>query len=114
MIATSELRSDSRYTTTALVRRLLLEHGKAHWRLYAIAFALMGIAAACTATIAYLMRDFINFAYLSRNFKGITAIGLVFLGVFTVRGLALYGQAVLMSRIGNRIAAGNQKRLFEK
>jgi len=110
----SELRSDSRYTTTTLVRRLLLEHGKAHWRLYAVAFALMGIGAACTASIAYLMRDFINFAYLSRNFKGITAISIVFLVVFTVRGLALYGQAVLMSRIGNRIAAGNQKRLFEK
>jgi ATP-binding cassette subfamily B protein len=114
MIATSELRPDSRYTTATLVRRLLLEHGKTHWHLYAVAFALMGIAAACTALVAYLMRDFINFAYLSRNFKGITAIGIVCLVVFTLRGFALYGQAVLMSRIGNRISAGNQKRLFEK
>src|SRR3954447_22360417 len=105
----SELQPDSRYTTTTLVRRLLLEHGKAHWRLYAVAFALMGVAAACTAGIAYLMRDFINFAYLSRNFKGIMAIGIVFLFTFTLRGLTLYGQVVLMSRIGNRIAAGNQK-----
>jgi subfamily B ATP-binding cassette protein MsbA len=114
MIATSELQPDSRYTTATLVRRLLLEHGKAHWRLYAVAFALMGIAAACTALVAYLMRDFVNFAYLSRDFKGITAISVVFLAVFTLRGFALYGQAVLMSRIGNRISAGNQKRLFEK
>jgi subfamily B ATP-binding cassette protein MsbA len=109
-----EAEQDDRYTTPALVRRLLLEHGAAHWRMYALAFALMGIGAACTAIVAYLMRDFINFAYLSRNFKGVTAIGFVCLGVFTVRGLSLYGQAVLMSRIGNRISAGNQKRLFEK
>jgi ATP-binding cassette, subfamily B, bacterial MsbA len=114
MIATSELRPDSRYTNTTLVRRLFLEHGKTHWRLYAFAFALMGVAAACTAIVAYLMRDFINFAYLSRNFKGISAISIVILVIFTVRGFALYGQAVLMSRIGNRIAAGNQRRLFEK
>jgi ATP-binding cassette, subfamily B, bacterial MsbA len=105
---------DSRYTTRALVRRLLLEHGTAHWRLYACAFALMAIAAACTAIVAYLMGDFINYAYLSKNFKGITAIGIICLVVFTVRGLSLYGQAVLMSRIGNRISAGNQKRVFDK
>ncbi|MDB5601081.1 MAG: transporter ATP-binding protein, partial [Xanthobacteraceae bacterium] len=110
----SQFEPDSRYTTPALVRRLLLEHGAVHWRMYAVAFLLMGIGAACTAIIAYLMRDFINFAYLSKNFKGVTAIGLVSLGVFTVRGLSLYGQAVLMSRIGNHISAGNQKRLFEK
>jgi subfamily B ATP-binding cassette protein MsbA len=110
----SQFEPDSRYTTPALVRRLLLEHGATHWRMYAVAFVLMGIGAACTAIIAYLMRDFINFAYLSKNFKGVTAIGLVSLGVFTVRGLSLYGQAVLMSRIGNHISAGNQKRLFEK
>jgi ATP-binding cassette subfamily B protein len=105
---------DDRYTTRALVRRLLLEHGTAHWRLYACAFALMAIAAASTAIVAYLMGDFINYAYLSKNFKGITAIGIICLVVFTVRGLALYGQAVLMSRIGNRISAGNQKRVFDK
>ena len=109
-----EAAQDSRYTTPVLVRRLLLEHGAAHWRMYAVAFILMGIGAACTAIIAYLMRDFINFAYLSKNFKGVTAIGFVVLGIFAVRGLSLYGQAVLMSRIGNRISAGNQKRLFEK
>jgi ATP-binding cassette, subfamily B, bacterial MsbA len=110
----SQLLPDSRYTTRALVRRLLLEQGAAHWRLYACAFVLMAIAAACTAIIAYLMGDFINFAYLHKNFKGITAIGIVCLVVFTVRGASLYGQAVLMSRIGNRISAGNQRRLFEK
>src|ERR1043166_9216544 len=105
--------ADSRYTARALVRRLLLEHGAAHWRPYAFAVVLMAIGAACTALIAYLMGDFINHAYLHKNFKGITAIGGVFL-VFTLRGAALYGQAVILSRIGNRISATNQKRLFAK
>src|SRR5438128_2274087 len=104
---------DARYTTPKLVRRLLLEHGAVYWRMYAVAFVLMAIGAGCTALIAYLMRDFINFAYLSKNFKGVTALGLVVLGIFVVRGLSLYGQAVLMSRIGNRISASNQKQLFE-
>jgi ATP-binding cassette, subfamily B, bacterial MsbA len=105
---------DSRYTTPALVRRLLLEHGAAHWRLYAFAFVLMAVGAACTAAIAYLMGDFINQAYLHKNFKGIALIGGICLVVFTLRGAALYGQAVILSRIGNRISASNQKRLFAK
>src|SRR5947199_375430 len=29
-------------------------------------------------------------------------------------GDAFYGQAVLLSRIGNRISAGNQRRMFDK
>jgi ATP-binding cassette subfamily B protein len=105
---------DSRYTTPALLRRLLLEHGAAHWRLYAFAVVLMGIGAACTALIAYLMGDFINQAYLHKNFQGIALIGGICAAIFAIRGGALYGQAVILSRIGNRISASNQKRLFAK
>jgi ATP-binding cassette subfamily B protein len=105
---------DARYTTPVLVRRLLLEHGAAHWRLYAFAFVLMAVGAACTALVAYLMGDFINQAYLHKNFHGIALIGGTCVALFMLRGGALYGQAVILSRIGNRISASNQKRLFAK
>ena len=45
---------DQRYRAPVLIRRLFLEQGLSHWRRYAIAFALMGIAAGCTALSAYL------------------------------------------------------------
>jgi subfamily B ATP-binding cassette protein MsbA len=114
MTAANELLPDSRYTTATLVRRLFVEHALVHWRLYAVAFALMGVGAACTAFSAYLLRDFINQAYLDRNFNGILVIGCITLAIFMLRGFALYGQAVLMSRIGNRISAANQRRMFHK
>ena len=114
MIATTQLAPDSRYTTAAMVRRLFLEHALAHRRLYALAFALMAIAAACTAFTAYLLGDFINQAYLHKNFHGILILGLITIAVFMVRGAALYGQAVILSRIGNRISAANQRRMFAK
>ena len=111
---TTQLEPDSRYTTAALIRRLLFEHALIHWRLYAIAFVLMAIAAGCTALIAYLLGDFINQAYVHKNFHNILILGAVTIAVFTLRGGALYGQAVLLSRVGNRISAANQKRMFDR
>jgi len=113
-MTTTTLEPDSRYTTAALIRRLLFEHALIHWRLYAIAFVLMAIAAGCTALIAYLLGDFINQAYVHKNFHNILILGAVTIVVFTLRGGALYGQAVLLSRVGNRISAANQKRMFDR
>src|SRR5258705_8894592 len=113
-MTTTTLEPDSRYTTAALIRRLLFEHALVHWRLYTLAFVLMAIAAGCTAITAYLLGDFINQAYLHKNFHNILILGGITIAVFTVRGAALYGQAVLLSRVGNRISAANQKRMFDK
>src|SRR5689334_14654172 len=106
--------ADERYSALALIRRLLTEQGLTHWRLYAIAFVLMAVAAGCTALIAYLLGDFINQAYVHKNFHNILVLGAVTIAVFTVRGGALYGQAVLLSRVGNRISATNQRRMFDR
>jgi ATP-binding cassette subfamily B protein len=114
MTITPQLVPDSRYTTATLVRRLLFEHALTHWRLYALSFVLMAIAAGCTAFTAYLLGDFVNQAYLHKNFHNILVLGAITIAVFTVRGAALYGQAVLLSRVGNRISAANQKRMFDK
>ena len=111
---TTQLEPDSRYTTAALIRRLLFEHALVHWRLYAVAFVLMAVAAGSTAFTAYLLGDFINQAYVHKNFHNILILGCITLAIFTVRGAALYGQAVLLSRIGNRISAANQKRMFDR
>jgi ATP-binding cassette subfamily B protein len=111
---TTQLEPDSRYTTAALIRRLLFEHALVHWRLYAVAFVLMAVAAGCTAFTAYLLGDFINQAYVHKNFHNIVILGAITLAIFTVRGAALYGQAVLLSRVGNRISAANQKRMFDR
>jgi len=105
---------DERYGALALIRRLLTEHGLVHWRKYAIAFVLMAIAAGCTAISAYLVGDVINQAYLNRNFPGILVLGAVTAGLFLVKGLATYGHSVMLSRIGNRIIAANQRALFAK
>jgi ATP-binding cassette subfamily B protein len=102
------------YTTMSLVRRLLSEQGLAHWKKYLVAFVLMGIAAAATAFSAYLIGQVVNEAYVDRNFSGVLTLGIVTLLLFATKGFATYGQAVMLSRIGNRIIAINQAKVFRK
>jgi subfamily B ATP-binding cassette protein MsbA len=102
------------YGTPAMVRRLLTQYGLGHWRRYAVAFTLMAIVAACTALSAYLIGDIVNQAYIHRDFSAILAIGGATVLIFIIKGLATYGQAVMLSRIGNRIVAENQQRMFDK
>ena len=98
----------------ALVRRLLLEQAAAQWRRYALAFAMMAVAASSTSLGAYLIGDVINQAYVHKNLPGIIALALVTAGLFTIKGMATYGQAVMLARIGNRIIADNQRRMFAR
>jgi subfamily B ATP-binding cassette protein MsbA len=105
---------DERYRATTLVRRLLTEQGLVHWKKYAVAFTLMAISAACTALSAYLIGDVINQAYVNRNLPGIVILGGITAALFAVKGVATYGHSVLLSHIGNRIIANNQRAVFAK
>jgi len=105
---------DGRYGAYVLVRRLLIEQGLQHWRKYLIAFILMGVAAGATALSAYLIGTVINEAYISRNFPGIVFLGGVTVALFACKGLATYGFSVMLSRVGNRIIADNQRAVFAK
>ena len=105
---------DERYRPFALIRRLLAEQGLVHWRKYAVAFTLMAISAGCTALSAYLIGDVINQAYVNHNLAGIVILGGITAALFTVKGLATYGHSVLLSQIGNRIVANNQRSVFGK
>jgi ATP-binding cassette, subfamily B, bacterial MsbA len=106
--------AEERYGALPLVRRLLAEQGLVHWRKYAIAFTLMAVAAGCTAFSAYLIGDVINQAYVNRSLPGIIVIGAITVVLFSVKGLATYGHSVMLSRIGNRIVADNQRAVFSK
>ncbi len=101
-------------TAIQLIRRLVTEYAAEHWVKYTIAFSLMGIAAACTAACAYLMGTVVNEAYVNRSFPGIVSLGFLTMAIFAAKGAASYGQAVMMSRIGNRIIAENQQRVFDR
>lgn len=95
----------------ALVRRLFAEFAYRHRDRYALAFALMAVAAACTAASAYLIGEVVNYAFGDRSMSKIVTLAGVTVALFATKGLATYGHAVIMARIGNRIIAENQRRM---
>lgn len=97
-----------------LVYRVLREQGREHWKNYAAIAALMGVAAAATAIFAYLFAHVINDVYFRRSFSEVAALAVVIMLLFTVKGFATYGHAVLLARVGNGITAENQQRVFDK
>jgi ATP-binding cassette subfamily B protein len=90
----------------------MTEQALGQWKRYAVAFALMAVSAGATAFGAYLIGDVINAAYVDRNLPGIISLAMIAVLTFTVKALATYGHAVMMSRIGNRIIAKNQRQMF--
>ncbi len=78
------------------------------------AFTLMAVAAGCTAFSAYLIGDVVNEGYVGKNLTTIFILGGVTVALFATKGLATYGHSVMLSRIGNRIVADNQRRVFAK
>jgi subfamily B ATP-binding cassette protein MsbA len=101
-------------SSLGLIWRLLSDYGFSRWRRYAVAMGLMGFAASATALTAYLAGDVINQAYVNHNFQAVIQVSLLIMLVFTLRGAAVYGHSVMLSRIGNGIVAENQRRLFSK
>src|SRR5258707_6064505 len=92
-----------------LVRRLLSEHALVHWRLYAIAFVLMAVSAACTAVSAHILGDAINKAYFHRHFSLIVTLSVIIVPLFSLKGAPSYGPAVLLSRLGGPLLSGKPR-----
>ncbi len=96
-----------------MLRRLFVEHGRAHIKSYAIAGLLMAVGAAATAVSAYLLKPVLNNMVDADGFKTLRALAWGVFGLFALRGLATWGYMVVLSRTGNKIVADVQTRLYD-
>ncbi len=103
----------------AMVRRLLAEHGAAHGTAYAVSLALMAIGAGTSVLSVFLLRPIVNgmmdmHAVNAGAFKSLRILALSVGALYIVRGVATFGQLVIMSRTGNRIVAAIQARVYDR
>ncbi|MEM0922802.1 MAG: ABC transporter transmembrane domain-containing protein, partial [Pseudomonadota bacterium] len=97
----------------SLLWRLIAETGWAHRWSYAAALALMMVVSAMTASVALITGPMFETLFREQSLAPFQRIAGLILIVFILRGLALYGQTVLLARIGNRVVAGLQHRLYD-
>lgn len=97
----------------AVIRRVLSENGRDYLRDYVLAIFFLLAIAATTAFSAWIMRDVIDELFYRQRFYLIPVICGAIIVAFTVRGLATYGQAVILAKIGNNLDARYQRRIFD-
>ena len=74
----------------------------------------MGLAAVSTAARAWLMEPVLDRIFVARDASLLFAIGAVALALALVKGLADYGENVLMTRVSQRVIADVQIALFAR
>ena len=95
--------------SNATLRRLLTDQGSKHWKGYAFAFAMMGLIALTTSLSAWIIGKIINEVFVGRRLAAVWEITAAIVVIYTVKGLATYGQQVVLSRVGNSIVADVQQ-----
>src|SRR6516165_5273747 len=100
--------------SAALVGRLARDFMRPHAKSIVVAFVLMGLAAGSTAGRAWLMEPVLDRIFVAREGSLLLLIAGGALVLAIVKGLADYGEAVLMTRVGQRVIADVQIALFAR
>jgi ATP-binding cassette, subfamily B, bacterial MsbA len=102
----------TRQTTRQLFARLFRDHIR-HYRGYLLLAVLaMMVAAGATAGFAKLIEPILDDIFIAKNAAALWPIALAVVGVFVLRGLANYAEAVCMSHTGQGIIRDLQNRMF--
>jgi len=99
--------------TREVVRRIFSENWHAYRGRYALAVLCMVLVAVTTAASAYIIKIIVNDVFEKRDIEMAWIVGSIVLAIFVVKGLAGFGQDVILNRIGNNIIARYQRRAYD-
>ena len=102
------------HSTWVLVRRLFRESMRPHLKQVVIAVICMITGAAANAGYAMLMDPVVNHIFTERRADFLWPLAIAVLSTFTIKSVANYFEAVLLSQVGLRIIADMQARLFKQ
>jgi ATP-binding cassette subfamily B protein len=97
----------------AVIRRIISENGREYAWHYAGAVLCLVSIAATTAFAAWVMRDVVDEIFYRQRSDLIVLICVAIIVAFAIRGMATYGQSVILAKVGNNLVARYQKRIFD-
>ena len=97
-----------------LLRRLLSVFLRPHLPTLGFALACMGVVAATTAANAWLMQPMLDRVFVAHDERLLLVIPAAIVALAFLKGIANYGQTVLMSKVGFRVVADIQSSLFAR
>ncbi len=101
-----------RAQTFALVRRLFRTHVRRNLGLIGLAMVTMSLAAGSTAGLVYMVKVVLDSVFVEHNREILPWVAGTVFGLFALRGLSVFVQTLLMSKLSFHIVAGLQTELF--
>ena len=96
-----------------IVKRILSENFARYRGTYVFAIMCMVVVSGMTAYSAYIIKNVVNDVFDKRDLNAAYTIAGIILIIFFLRGIAAFGQDVLLNRIGNNIIATYQRRVYD-
>ena len=112
VIVGTKLENVLNQSTKTLVGRLLREHVRQYASRFVLALSMMIVVAVSTASLAKLMEPVLDEVFTEKNRDQLMLVASLVLLTFVVKGLANFGQQVVMEGVTQRIVADVRKRLF--
>ncbi len=106
--------TENKVRSLVLVRRLAHDFMRRHSGKIALALVCMGVAAASTALRAWLMEPVLDRIFVARDGSLLWLIAGFALALALLKGVADYGESVLMTRVGLRVITDVQTDLFAR
>ncbi|MBL8642934.1 MAG: ATP-binding cassette domain-containing protein [Rhodospirillaceae bacterium] len=94
-------------------RRLIQDAVMPYLGQFLLAGICMLVVAASTAALAWLMDPVVNKVFVERRGDLLWAVGLAVFASFAFKGVAAYGQSIIMTRVGQSILTDLQNKLFQ-
>ncbi len=93
--------------------RRLLQYIKPYQMKLILAMICMVFVALCTAGSAWLVQPAMDKIFIDKSMRMLFLIPLLIVGLYLVKGIFYYGQAYLMSYVGQRIVADFREKLYD-
>jgi ATP-binding cassette, subfamily B, bacterial MsbA len=100
------------HSTWVLFRRLFKEGVRPYVAQVVAAVFCMAVGAAATAGYALLMDPVVNRIFVEKRMEYLWPLAIAVLATFAAKSACDYGEAVLLSKVGLRVIADMQNRLF--
>lgn len=99
-------------TSKDLLKRILKEYLAPYKSQVFLSLFLMLIVGAAAAGTAALIENITNDVFINRDMQALKFVSIAMVSLFFVKGLATYGNGVIMNKVGQKIIADIQKKLY--
>jgi ATP-binding cassette subfamily B protein len=97
-----------------LLGRLLSDFGRDHVRGYGLSALLLALISVSNTGVAAMLKPVLNGMVSAEKFAEMRTMAFEVVALFVLRGAATFGSTLTLSRIGNRIVATAQRRVFDR